>query len=91
MSRYGTSPWRFLTQRNGRPTAADHALTATFAAGDVPDGWRVIGHVEAGEPIVLVDLAVVDADECGELIADSYRARAPRKLVAQLDGNEAQK
>ena len=36
----------------------DHALTATFAAGDVPDGWRVIGHIEAGEPIVLVDGAV---------------------------------
>ena len=55
-----------------------------------PDRFFTPDHYD-GEPIVLVDLAVVDADECGELIADSYRARAPRKLVAQLDGNEAQK
>lgn len=33
----------------------DHALAATFAPDDVPEGWRVIGSVGAGEPIVLVD------------------------------------
>jgi thiamine-monophosphate kinase len=32
----------------------DHALAATFAPGDVPDGWRVVGRVAAGEPVVLV-------------------------------------
>lgn len=33
----------------------DHALVATFDAGSVPAGWRVIGSVVAGEPTVLVD------------------------------------
>ena len=33
----------------------DHALIATFAPGDVPDGWTVIGEVAAGEPAVTVD------------------------------------
>ncbi|WP_246398769.1 thiamine-phosphate kinase [Mycobacterium vicinigordonae] len=32
----------------------DHALVACFA-GDVPDGWRVIGHVRQGPVRVLVD------------------------------------
>ncbi|MBK8446413.1 MAG: thiamine-phosphate kinase [Micropruina sp.] len=33
----------------------DHALLATFAPGDVPDGWQVIGVVIEGEPAVTVD------------------------------------
>jgi thiamine-monophosphate kinase len=33
----------------------DHALVATFAADQVPDGWQVIGKVSAGEAGVLVD------------------------------------
>ncbi|MDR1710616.1 MAG: thiamine-phosphate kinase [Propionibacteriaceae bacterium] len=33
----------------------DHALVATFDPAAVPDGWRVIGEVRAGEPGVLVD------------------------------------
>ncbi len=33
----------------------DHALAATFASGSVPDGWKVVGTVAAGEPRVLVD------------------------------------
>ncbi|WP_040160974.1 thiamine-phosphate kinase [Nigerium massiliense] len=35
----------------------DHALLATFAAADVPEGWTVIGRVSEpdGEPQVLVD------------------------------------
>lgn len=32
----------------------DHALVGCFS-GDVPDGWRVIGAVRSGPPIVLVD------------------------------------
>lgn len=33
----------------------DHALAATFAPGDVPPDWRVIGRVAEGDPAVLVD------------------------------------
>ena len=36
----------------------DHALLATFAASDVPDGWRVIGSVAEGDPAVTVDGAI---------------------------------
>ena len=32
----------------------DHALVAAFP-GQTPEGWRVIGHVLAGPPRVLVD------------------------------------
>ena len=42
----------------------DHALLATFAAADVPDGWTVIGSVSEGEPAVTVDGAEW-ADEAG--------------------------
>ena len=33
----------------------DHALAATYAPGDVPEGWRVVGTVSAGEPAVTID------------------------------------
>jgi len=37
----------------------DHAIAATFAVGDVPEDWQVIGRVltgeEQSEPTVLVD------------------------------------
>jgi thiamine-monophosphate kinase len=33
----------------------DHALVGAFPPDRVPGGWRVIGHVLAGEPQVLVD------------------------------------
>ena len=34
----------------------DHAFVATFpTALDVPNGWQIVGRVEAGEPKVLVD------------------------------------
>ena len=31
----------------------DHALLATFAEGEVPDGWQVIGSVSAGEGVTV--------------------------------------
>ena len=33
----------------------DHALIATFAPSDVPEGWQVIGTVSDGDPTVTVD------------------------------------
>lgn len=41
-----------------------------------------------GHPIVLVDLATVEPDEAAELIADSFRCRAEKRLVAELDARE---
>ena len=38
-----------------------------------------------GHAIVLVDLAAVDVDELRELIVDSWRRKAPKRLVAAFD------
>lgn len=46
----GGDPLRFILTGGD-----DHALVATFAPDDVPEGWRVIGTVSVGAPQVLVD------------------------------------
>jgi len=48
----GTNPLDFVLTGG-----EDHALVATFDLGDVPEGWAVIGRVEApdGRPAVTVD------------------------------------
>lgn len=38
-----------------------------------------------GHPTVLVRMAAVDREEMGELLADSWRLRAPARLVRILD------
>lgn len=38
-----------------------------------------------GQPIVLVKLDAVDADEAAELVTDSWRLRAPRRLVREWE------
>lgn len=43
----------------------DHALVATFAPDQVPDGWTVLGRVLPGEPAVLVDGAEPDLETLG--------------------------
>lgn len=42
-----------------------------------------------GHPIVLVDIEAIDRDELDELLRESFRLRAPKKLVAELDAREA--
>jgi hypothetical protein len=39
-----------------------------------------------GYPAVLVRLDAIDEDELGELLADAWRAAAPRRLLSELDG-----
>ena len=39
-----------------------------------------------GEPIVLVRMEAVTADEMAELVTESFRLRAPKTLVRELDG-----
>lgn len=43
----------------------DHALVATFAPDQVPDGWTVLGRVLPGDPAVLVDGAEPDLETLG--------------------------
>lgn len=37
---------------------------------------------------VLVDLEAVDPDEAGELLVESWRVRAPKKLVDRFDASQ---
>ena len=55
------------------------ALLATF-----PEAVFTTSHYD-GHPALLVRLADVDDDLLAELLEDSYRLRAPKRLVAQLD------
>jgi hypothetical protein len=49
-----------------------------------PGTFFTTGHY-AGEAIVLVRLEAVDPAEAEELITESFRLRAPKTLVRQLD------
>ena len=50
-----------------------------------PDTFFTTPHYD-GQPIVLVRLDAVDADEAAELVTESWRLRAPRSLVRGWDG-----
>ena len=49
-----------------------------------PDKFSTTPHYD-GHPIVLVDLGAVDRQEVRELIEDSFRLRAPKTLVLELN------
>ena len=49
-----------------------------------PDKFFTTPHYD-GQPMVLVNLDAVDVDEATELITDSWRLRAPARLVRELD------
>jgi hypothetical protein len=49
-----------------------------------PDRFFETPHYD-GYPMVLVRLDAIDTDELTEVITDSWRARAPRRLLAELD------
>jgi hypothetical protein len=49
-----------------------------------PDAFIVTDHYR-DHPMMLVDLEAVADDELREVLIESYRRRAPKKLVAQLD------
>jgi hypothetical protein len=56
---------------------------AALIASD-PGKFFTTSHYD-GHPIVLVRLGAVDAAEAAELITDSWRLRAPAKLVRMWD------
>lgn len=49
------------------------------------DAYVVTDHYR-NHPMMLVDLEAVPDDELREIVIESWRRRAPRKLVAELDG-----
>jgi hypothetical protein len=50
-----------------------------------PEKFFTVPHYD-GHPSVLVRLSAVDRDELAELLTDAWRARAPKRLLADLDG-----
>ncbi len=59
--------------------AEKEALLAT-----APDTYFETPHYD-GYPMVLVHLATIELEELGEVITESWRARAPRRLLAEVD------
>lgn len=53
--------------------------------GSEPDKLFTVPHYD-GHPTVLVRLGAVDRTELEELLTDAWRARAPKRLLAELDG-----
>jgi hypothetical protein len=50
-----------------------------------PEKFFTTPHYD-GHPSVLVRLGAVDRDELSELLTDSWRVRAPKRLAASLGG-----
>jgi len=49
-----------------------------------PEKFFTIPHYD-GHPMVLVRLSAVDVDELTEVLTDSWRLRAPKRVAAELD------
>jgi hypothetical protein len=52
--------------------------------GSDPEKFYTTPHYD-GHPTVLVNLAAVDEDELTELIADSWRVKAPKRVLQQRE------
>ena len=63
---------------------ADEGVKQALIADD-PDVFFTTPHLD-GSAVVLVRLAKVSDDVLAELVQDAWRLRAPKRLLAQLDG-----
>ncbi len=62
---------------------ADLGEKEALLAGE-PEKFFTTPHYD-GHPTVLVHLLAVDVDELAELITESWRLRAPKRLLEQFD------
>ena len=62
---------------------ADEGEKEAFIATQ-PEVYFTLPHYD-GHPSVLVRLPAIEIDELHEILADAWRVRAPRRLVAALD------
>ena len=62
----------------------EHVDEKEFLIGAEPEKFFTTPHYD-GHPMVLVRLAAIDREELGELLASSWRLRAPRRLVERFD------
>jgi hypothetical protein len=66
---------------------ADEYVKGELIAAE-PEKYFTTPHYD-GHPSVLVQMDAVDADELAELLSDSWRVRAPKRLVARFDARSA--
>jgi len=57
-----------------------------FLIGAEPAKFFTVAHYD-GHAMVLVRLPAVDREEVGELLADSWRLRAPKRLAERFDAS----
>ncbi|MEU5695814.1 MmcQ/YjbR family DNA-binding protein [Actinosynnema sp. NPDC020468] len=85
---YGTPGWRVADKLFARMHEDDGVLVVWCAdegekealLRSAPDRFFTTAHYD-GHPMVLVRLAEVDKAELRELLTDSWRTRAPKRLV----------
>ncbi|MCP2094372.1 MULTISPECIES: MmcQ/YjbR family DNA-binding protein [Actinosynnema] len=90
---YGTPGWRVSDRLFARLHEEDGVLVARCASEEEkralvaasPDRFFTTAHYD-GHPHVLVRLGAVDEAELREVLTDAWRTRAPKRLVAELDG-----
>ena len=89
---YGTPGFRvkdrlFARLRDGNEVLVlwcDNLDEKELLIGAEPDKFFTTPHYD-GHAMVLVRLAAVDREELGELLAESWRLRAPKRLADRFD------
>lgn len=88
---YGTPGFRVKDRLFARIRAEGDLLVWVADEGEKrglvssePEKFFTTPHYD-GHPTVLVRIEAVDEDELRELLTESWRLRAPKKLAAQLD------
>jgi hypothetical protein len=89
---YGTPGFRVRDRLFARIRPEGHSVVvwcADLAEKDAlvesePDKFFTTPHYD-GHPAVLLKMAAVDAEELAEVLADSWRVRAPAGLLAEFD------
>ncbi len=88
---YGTPAWhvrktligRLLDDGESLVVKVDYGEREALTQSD-PDTFVVTPHYE-NYPMMIVRLATVDEDELGELITESWRRSAPKRLREEFD------
>jgi hypothetical protein len=85
--------WSYPERRPGRPRLIRTDIAVLFVGDEAEKQALLLGEPEVffttpgydGWPLVLLQLAEVDAERLRELVTDAWRMRAPDALVGELD------
>jgi hypothetical protein len=83
--------WSYPERRPGKPRIIRTDIAVLYVGDEAEKQALLLGEPELfftapgydGWPLVLVRLAVVDADRLAELVTDAWRMRAPETLTGQ--------